>query len=357
MGPRPDVMEELLPLFETAEPADRELALELEAARLGALFIAPGQGEAFATACERGRDLPGDTPGECSVLAWVARHATVRPGGTVAEAAELAERAARHAGASPLWALNMTLVLLPAERFATAERIDSALIEQAIGDGSASAFAAPRPGARLIRVAAGDLRGAEADARAAMDSRGMADIYPFQALIPLVETLTEQGRMEEAAALLAEAGYDAALPAARPFTALLIARGRMHAAAGDPDAAARDLSEAMQRLGEAGSQGVIGLDGRLDAALAFHAAGELERAGRIADEALAAARTWQGPRALGGALRVSGLLRAARRGSSSCALRPRRWSARRPASGGRRRSWTSAPRCAGATTGARRASR
>ena len=107
-----------------------------------------------------------------------------------------------------------------------------------------------------------------------------------------------------------EAGYDGVLPPARPFTALLIARGRMHAAAGDPSAAARDLAEAMQRLGDAGSQGVVGLDARLDAALALHAVGERERALRIADEALAAAQGWQGPRAIGGALRVSGLLRA-----------------------------------------------
>ena len=357
VGPRPEVMEALLPLFGAIESGDRELALELEAARLGALFIAPGHGDAFAAACEHARDLRGDTPGECSVLAWVARHATVQPGGTVAEAAELAERAARHAGASPLWALNMTLVLLPAERLETAERINTALIERAIADGSASAFAGASAWRALARGAAGDLRGAEADARAAMDSRGMADIYPFQALIPLVETLTEQGRTQDAAALLADAGYEGALPAARPFTALLIARGRMHAAAGDPDAAARDLSEAMQRLGEAGSQGVIGLDGRLDAALAFHAVGEVERAERIADEALTAARTWQGPRALGGALRVSGLLKAARRESSGCAPRSRRWSARRRGCGGRRRSWTSAPRCAAPTAGARRASR
>ena len=308
VGPRPDVMEELLPLFDAIESEDRELALELEAARLGALFIAPGHREEFAAACERRRDLEGGTPAECSVLAWVARHATVRPAGMVAEAAELAERAARHAGASPLWALNMTLVLLPAERFETAERINTTLIEQASRSGSASAFASASAWRALARVAVGDLRGAEADARAAMDSRGMADIYPFQALIPLVETLTEQGRMSEAAALLAESGYAGAMPAARPFTALLIARGRMHAAAGAPEAAAGDLSEAMQRLGEAGSQGVIGLDGRLDAALAFHAVGEVEEAARIAGEALAAARTWQGPRALGGALRVSGLL-------------------------------------------------
>ena len=82
----------------------------------------------------------------------------------------------------------------------------------------------------------------------------------------------------------------------------------MHAAAGDPDAEDRDLSEAMQRLGEDGSQGVIGLDGRLDAALALHAVGERESDGSMAEEALDAARTWEGPRALGGALRVSGLL-------------------------------------------------
>jgi len=321
-GPRPDAIGELIPLYraviEDVEGRDRELALGLEAARLGALFLTPGSSPSFEEEAERFRDLPGDTPSECALLAWLARKASLG-GGTAAECAELAERAARHpalldAGPGPVWVLHLILALVISERLETAEAVLGQALEKARESGSASAFATASSQRALVRHAAGDLRGCEADARAALETHGLAAIYPFQPLIPLTESLADQGKVEDGEALLGERGLGGELPGARPYTALLIARGRLRAAGGDIAAADRDLGEALVRLETARSRGVMGLDGRLEAALMRHALGDSEGAQRISETALEAAIAWQGKRALGGALRVAGLLRGGESG-------------------------------------------
>ena len=312
IGPRPELARPLLPALDAAitalEPRERELVLELEFVRLGVLFLIGEKRAAFTASCRRFADLPGATAGECAVLTWVARQQALDPDGTAAAAAALAERAATHRHPHPLWAMQLTLALLDGEGYARAEDVNTASIDAAVASGSASGFAAASAQRALVRVASGNPRGAEADARAAIDSRGLADVYPYQAVIPLTHALTDQARFEDAHRLLAEAGYDGPLPAARPFTALLSARGRLRAASGDTRGAAADLNEALDRLQAAGAQGITGLDTRLEAALALHALGDTERARELADEALATARRWGGARALGGALRVSGLL-------------------------------------------------
>ncbi len=311
VGPRPDRAGPLLPLVDatiaTLDPRERELMLDLQFVRLGVLFLLQDHAE-FAATCARYADLPGHTPGECAVLTWVARQQALAPDGTAAATRALAERAAGHRHRHPLWAMQLTLALLDGEGYARAEAVNTASIEAAVATGSANAFAAASAQRALVRVAAGDPRGAEADARAAIESRGMADAYPFQAAIPLVHALTDQGRLDDAHSFLAQAGYDGALPPARPFTALLLARGRLHAATGAMPRAAADLGEALDRLQAAGAQGITGLDARLEAALALHALGEADRARALADDALTIARRWGGARPLGGALRVSGLL-------------------------------------------------
>ena len=233
--------------------------------------------------------------------------------------ARLAERAARRpdlTAASAAWFLHMVFSLISAERLETAERVASRALEVAGDRGSVSGFASCSTLRALVRHAAGDLRGCEADARAALESSGLAGFYPFQPLIPLCESLADQGNACEGESLLAERGVGDELPPARPYTALLIARGRLRAAAGDLTAASNDLQEALRRLKQAGSGGVVGLDGRLEAALVLHSLGETDQARALSDEALALATTWQGRRALGGALRVAGLLRGGNEGLS-----------------------------------------
>jgi DNA-binding CsgD family transcriptional regulator len=88
----------------------------------------------------------------------------------------------------------------------------------------------------------------------------------------------------------------------------------VRAVAGDLPAARADLEEALDRLTRARGRGVTGFDARLELALVLRALGEPDAARRQADEALEAARGWQGAKALGGALRVAGLLRGGEEG-------------------------------------------
>jgi DNA-binding CsgD family transcriptional regulator len=319
-GPRPEAQHQLLPLYERvteeAWQRDRQLALSLEAARLSVLFINPQLSAQFEQQADRFSDLAGDTPAECALLAWVARR-SLMAGGPAGVVAELAERAARHPdvnAASAAWFLHMVFSLISAERLQTAERVVTRALEAATDRGSVSGFASCSTLRGLVRHAAGDLRGCEADARAALDSGGLAGFYPFQPLIPLGESLADQGRSTEVEALLAQRQLDGELPDARPYTALLIARGRLRAAAGDMPAASRDLRQALHRLDQAGSRGVVGIDGRLEAALVLHALGEVDQARDLSDQALELAAKWEGRRAQGGALRVAGLLRGGENG-------------------------------------------
>jgi DNA-binding CsgD family transcriptional regulator len=321
-GPQRDVQRKLIPLLERGaervRPHDRELALKLQAARLAALMLNPDHPTRFEDEAERFRDLSGTTPAECALLSFVARKACLT-GATIHEAGELAERAARHPalmqeGARSIWLLNTTVSLRVAERFALAEELLGHAIELARRRGAAHDFGYASTMRALTRHSVGDLRGAIADARAALDAAGPVGTFEFQPVTPLAQSLADQGRTEEAEELLVRHGFDGELPPERVFTALLIARARVRTVAGDLLAARADLEEALDRLTRARGRGVTGFDARLELALVLRSLGEPDAARRQADEALEATRGWQGAKVLGGALRVAGLLRGGEEG-------------------------------------------
>jgi hypothetical protein len=106
--------------------SDRELALHLEAARLGALLLNPDLPATFEAEADRFAHLPALTGAECLVRSFVARRAL--EGGAVAVAGDLAEQAAAHPalvsqGGHPLWRTNITICLVEAERFEVADHI------------------------------------------------------------------------------------------------------------------------------------------------------------------------------------------------------------------------------------------
>jgi len=98
------------------------------------------------------------------------------------------------------------------------------------------------------------------------------------------------------------------VPADRPYTALVIARGRMRAGRGDLETARADLEEALRRLAHVGAAGVAGLDARLELVLIRRVQGDAPGARALMDESLAVARAWGAERAVGAALHVAGLL-------------------------------------------------
>lgn len=292
---------------------DRELALQLEAARLGGLLFNPDLQSRFADEAERFRDIPAKTAAECLLLSFVARK-VLAIGQNVNEAGDLAERAASHPalasqGGHPLWRTNVTLCLIAAERYDVAEQVLSRAIGHAERAGSPQWFSRASFLRGLTRHRRGDLRGAEADGRASYDSKVPTQADALNtALVPAIDSLADQGRVDEGEALLADSDMDGDYTQAVTSILPLLARGRLRAAGGDLAAARGDLEQALhwtKTLGPVAADH----DARVALVPVLQALGDHNAARALADEALAAATASRSARAIGGALRVCGLVR------------------------------------------------
>ena len=210
---------EQLPLYERAAAEvrghDRELALQLEAARLGALLLNPDLPTKFEDEAHRFADLPALTGAECLLRSFVARGALDT--GPIAVAGDLAEEVASHPalvsqGGHPLWRTNITICLVEAERYDVADHVLSRAIRHAERVGSPQWLARALWLRGLARHRSGDLRAAEADGRAAVDIHGLtADYTKTPGLVVVVDSLADQGRAEEGEVLLTERGMDGEL--------------------------------------------------------------------------------------------------------------------------------------------------
>ncbi|HSS05443.1 MAG TPA: AAA family ATPase [Solirubrobacterales bacterium] len=318
IGPNPAEHLKVVSLLDRAidrvTARDRELARELEAVRLGSLWLVPELADRLERELPHYRDLPGESAAESLALTFVARVLMQRgePAAAVEAVAMRAaanDDAARDDDMAALWLISMTVVMIAVDQFAVAERVVERGLAVAHERGSANRFALASNLRGIIRHCAGDLEGAEADARAALASEGLKGMMGHQSLIPLVGSLADQGRIDEGRRVLADSQLDGAVPEARPLTALLVERGRLLVAAGDANAGLIDLEDANRRLPvQAAGKGAIGLDAWLDRILALHTLGRDEEAHSEAGQALEAARAWGTDRAVGGALRVNGLL-------------------------------------------------
>ena len=238
------------------------------------------------------------------------------------EAVSLAERAlagglsTEHAPSWSLWGAVATL--LHADRPERALRV----VDQAIADAQRRGAAYLFSGASMVRGSilylTGDLREAEADARAAVeavpDPRAM--IMPL-AFGVLCEVLVERGMLADAAATLRQAGADRTLPPSFGVFPLLSARAMLRLAEGDFRAAASDALASGRALDAVGFRNPALARWRSQAALALVAAGDAGDAGearRLAEEELALARRWGSPRPVGRALRVLGRARGGKAG-------------------------------------------
>jgi class 3 adenylate cyclase/DNA-binding CsgD family transcriptional regulator/tetratricopeptide (TPR) repeat protein len=325
IGPDPEAHRATAPMLgraiEGVASRDRELAAELEALRFGSFWLVPEFADRLERELPRFRDLPGESRAESLALSLVARvlmqrgePASVVEGVVLAAAAQ-ADAALGDDDMAGLWTINLAIVASAVDRLDVGTRLTERALAIARERGSANRFALASNLRAMIRLDAGDLRGAEADACAALASEGLKGPMAYQSLIPLVGSLADQGRAEEGRRLLVERRLDGAIPPARPLTALLVERARLLLAAGDAEAAVADLAEADRRLAVAAAgRGAIGLDAWLERILALRSLGREEEARREAEAALAAARGWGTNRAVGGAMRVAGLLTEGRQG-------------------------------------------
>jgi DNA-binding CsgD family transcriptional regulator len=290
---------------------DRDLALRLEAAWLGVAWDR-GDLDAILARGEQHAGLEGLTTGECLLLAYLA-HAWMDAGRTSAQAAALAERSVRPELVGELslnsnWLIHTGTVLRSAERL----QVILPVLDRAIGEAQEKGLLRAYLLASMYRSAvlnrSGDLRGAEADARATL-AAGSREVVFLPAVAQLVESLVEQDRLDEASRLLEQHALTGDLPQFRHGTVLLFSRALLRSELGDLAAALADLAEARRRLDRTGRLNVVGLDGRVQAALIRRLLGEREAAEEEARTAVEVACAWGTPGAIGTALRALALVR------------------------------------------------
>ncbi|WP_412543219.1 AAA family ATPase [Longispora sp. K20-0274] len=155
----------------------------------------------------------------------------------------------------------------------------------------------------------GALAEAEADATDALEigEASMTDVRPAAAAC-LANTLLAQGRLDEAATALTRTGVDPTGTTAGFLYAQMETQAALYAARGDAARAAEWAVLCGERYAASGGSNPSRVAWGSLLAAAQHAQGDVPAARRTAAEELAAARAWGAPRALGRALRVSGLV-------------------------------------------------
>lgn len=156
----------------------------------------------------------------------------------------------------------------------------------------------------------GELTEAENDLRTAMYAAEAANVEIARSHIGpfLASTLIEQGRLQDAADVLDWVHAPDPLPRIGVWFWLLESRSSLLRAQGHYHQALKAAIEAGQHLEAITTRNPAVVPWRTEAALCLHAFGRTEEAREHAAEELQLARTWQAPRTLGRALRVTGLL-------------------------------------------------
>lgn len=309
-----------LEALEELAGADSELEHLLEAGLITNDLFTPSLHRAAVERLEGVRKrLANETLGEKILLALLAYH-DARAGVPAAQPVGLARSAL--AGGTLLSA-NVSGALFPLCTVLAMADLDEVLTvyEELLADahrhGSTFAFAAVkvfRPQALLWR---GDLQEAEADAREALAAGvawGTSARFAGHAAAFLADALMEQGKLADAAAVLAGVEDGEPLPDSVRLLFLRDSNARLRILRGDVARGVADLLEAGRHFDGVGSHNPAFIAWRSSAALGLLQLGDHERAIELATEEVELARIWGAPRALGAALRVAGLVAGGERG-------------------------------------------
>jgi DNA-binding CsgD family transcriptional regulator len=255
---------------------------------------------------------------EKMLLALLAFH-DARANMPAAEAVALARRALADGALLP-GEVSSGPYILASIVLATADEDDAvAMFDAAVADahrrGSIIAFAAAKAHRAETFLFRGDLHEAEAEARGAFVSRdtwGMSAAFPGLLASFLGEALMEQGRLDEAAAVMSrgETGETEMVRA----DVFHDRRARLRLLTGDLEGGLEQMLEAGRRFEAVGGRNPGFMPWRSEAALALLQLGRPEEAAPLAREELELARVWGAPRALGAALRAAGLVEGGRQG-------------------------------------------
>jgi DNA-binding CsgD family transcriptional regulator len=262
---------------------------------------------------ERVGELEGATPGECLLLAMLARYRmdAGRPAREVAVAVERAAtnpRALEVLGPDSLWLLNCAIALAECERFEPLDVLLERALELARRRSLSAAFAFVSTQRARLAYKRGEPRDAEAEARAALDSGALFSFYRHAAGSALIAALANQGKLDQAQAAYEATGFGERLPEHRPLTPLLISRGVLRHAQGQRERAVIDLHDALERIGRYSTGTTAGMDARVLLATTLHELSRGEEARAEADRAHAIARSWGTPGMVGMALRARALV-------------------------------------------------
>ena len=299
---------------------DAELERLLDAMLIMNAMNEPSLHQQGVERLERLRGRPGDaTLGEKALLGLLAYN-DARAGAPASVAVPLARRALS-GGALIKGEMAASLFVVPAMVLALADgddavvAYDDALVE-ADRSGSICTFAATKIFRAQAFVWRGELAEAEADCReafAATETWGTSWLLSALLAPFLADAVMEQGKLEEAAAVLARVGPDP-LPDSATLLFLRDSRARLRLLRGDLAGGVEETLEVGRRFEAVGGRNPAVLAWRSQAALALLQLGERDEARRLAAEELELARTWGAPRALGAALRAAGLVEGGEHG-------------------------------------------
>jgi DNA-binding CsgD family transcriptional regulator len=290
---------------------DLEQALQLDALLVTFGIVSPAQAHARLE-----RYAEAIQPGSASERLWLALQANWASflGESAAHAGSLARRAL--AGGRLLLEQRDTpvpaqavLVLARCEQLDLGAEVIEAMAAQARESGSVSELMGAAWLRAYVRWLRGDVTAAEVDARGAVEAArraGVIAVLPMYAAVHL-DTLVERDDLDRADEELAALGWTGALPENYWWTPVLYARASLHLVRRRFAQAATDLTAAQsfyERHGISSPSSLVG--SRL--ALALAGQGRVEEAREAAQIELEQARGWGTRSAVGGALRVIGLL-------------------------------------------------
>jgi DNA-binding CsgD family transcriptional regulator len=301
--------------------ADPELERLLQAGLITNDMFQPALQPHALELLERVRDRPAHgTFGEKVLLSLLAHH-DARAGEPSAKVVPVARQALSE-GTLLREDVTGTALIPPVVVLAMAD-LDEALVfyDDALAEahrrGSALAFAAAKVFRLQTLLWRGDLSEAETEAREAVaigKTWGPTARFRGHASAFLADALMEQGKLDEATAVLADFDFvDSHLDSER-LLFLRDSSARLRVLRGDLAGGVDQMLEQGRRFEQVGSRNPAFIAWRSPAALALQQLGDYDQARRLVAEELELARAWGAPRALGAALRAAGLIEGGKRG-------------------------------------------